>query len=116
MASSIDQIHHGTGKVGGKGTAEVAVEGKVDALGSGFRDSQRGAEDGVGAEVFFRGGAISCNEFLIEDGLSTDIFADEEGGNLRVDMSDSFEDALASIPFFVVVAQFECFMCAGRGA
>ena len=56
--AAVEDVHHGDRQSAGAGAAEIAVEREARRGGGGFGDGHGDAEDGVGAEFGFVGGAI----------------------------------------------------------
>ena len=63
MGAAVEDIHHRDGQDMGIDTADIAVEGQSNSLCSSFGNSQRGAQDGIGAQFGFIGGAIQMRSW-----------------------------------------------------
>ena len=87
-----------------------------EIVGSSFCNSERNAEDGVGAEVRFGFGAVESEHSFVDLDLVESAHADEGFSDGAVDVGNSFGNALAHIAALVAVAELESFVFAGRGA
>ena len=66
MGATVEDVHHRHRQQVGVGPADVAVERQPGRLGRGLGDGERGAEDGVGAEVGLVGGAVELVHRLVD--------------------------------------------------
>ena len=81
--------------------------------GGGVRVGKRDAEDGVGTQLLFVGGAVEVDERGVERGLVERVGAAERGGDGFVDGFDRLPDTLAAVTVFVAVAQLPGLVLAG---
>ena len=116
MGTAVDDVHHGYGEGVGVATTDVFVEGQAEVVGSGFGNSERNAEDSVGAEVGFGFGAVEGYHGFVDFNLVESGHSDESLGDGTVDVGNGFEDAFAHVAVFVAVAELEGFVYAGGSA
>ena len=76
---------------------------------------QRGAEDGVGAEVGLVGRAVEGDQRLVDDALVGGVEAKELLGDLVVHVVDGLQHGLAAVAV-AAVAQLDRLVLAGRSA
>src|SRR5262249_31619532 len=76
---------------------------------------QRGAEEGVGAQLALVRGAVQVDQELVDGRLVEGFLADEGLGDLAVDAADRLLDAAAEKTGRVAVAQFDGLVGARAG-
>ena len=115
VRAAVEDVHHRHGQQVGVGPADVAVERQPGRLGRGLGDGERGAEDGVGAEVGLVGGAVELDHGLVD--LALVVGAETLDG--RADLLDHRVDgllhALAEVAV-AAVAQLDGLELPGRRA
>ena len=116
VRATIDDVHHRDGQREGVCAANVTVERDVKIVGSSLGDSQRDAEDGVGAELRLGLGAVQGEHLVVDGALVESRHADNLRGDDLVDVFDSFQGTLATVTLLVAVTQLEGFVLASRGA
>ena len=116
MHAAIDDVHHRHRQQARGGAADIAVERLALGLRGGLGGGERDAEDGIGAEAAFVGGAVERDHGLVDLGLRLGVHAAERLENLAVDRLDRLAHALAAVAGLVAVAQFHRLMHAGGGA
>ena len=112
--AAVDDVHHRDREDVSVGAADVAVERKARLRRRGSRHRERGAEDGVRAQVALVLGAVKLDERSVHAALIRCIHALERGGDRRVHVADGGEDALAAVALLVAVSQLDGLVRAGR--
>ena len=115
MHAAIDDVHHRHRQHMGIGPADIAVERQAGRVGRSLGDSQRDAENGVGAEPLLVGRAVEIDHRLVDMQLVLGFHAADRLENLAVYGFDGALDALAE-EARAAVAQFDGLVSAGRGA
>ena len=117
VRAAIEDVHHRDGQHMGIDAADVAVERQAEGIGGSFGNCQAGAQNGIGAQLGFIGGAVQLDHGHIDGFLLDGIPADQGIGDLAIDILNRFENTLAEVAGFVAIAQFQGFMntggCAG---
>ena len=113
MCAAIDNVHHRHGQSVGVATADIFIEGQVEIVGGSLGNSQRYAEDGVGAEIRLGVGAVEGKHGFVDGNLIEGAHAYESGCNGTVDIGNSFLHTLAHVAALVAVAEFKSFIDAG---
>ena len=115
VRTPVDDVHQGDGHHVRVDASDPAVERHARIAGSGLRDRERRAEDGVGAEPALRGRAVERDERVVDPTLVLGVEADEGVRDLAVDVPDGPRDA-ASQPRLAAVAKLDGLVLARRGA
>ena len=113
VGAAIDDVHHRARQHPRLHAAEVAIERLRRAVGRGFGDRERDAEDGVGAEASFVFGAVEFDHHRIDAALVFGVHAENGVGDLAVHGFDRVADAFAEIAVRLAVALFDGFVRAG---
>ncbi len=96
------------------GAADVAVQRKLGAFGSGIQCSEGHAEDGVRAQTALVRSAVELDHQIVERTLVGGVHADHLRGDLFIDGLNGVENALALIHGLVAIATLPCLSFAGR--
>ena len=112
MSAAVDDVHHRNGENVCVTSADIAVERHVEIVGGSLSCSKRNAEDGVGAEVGFRGSAVEVEHDLVNADLIEGAVTAESVGDRAVYIGHCFLNALAHIARFVAVAELESLVLA----
>ena len=107
MRTAVDDVHHRNGERVRVGAADVAVERKTERSGSGLCDGEGHAEDGVGAELGLRGGAVKLEHEVIDTALIAGAQTDNLGSDDLVDIGNGLGNALAEVALGVAVAKLK---------
>ena len=116
VRAAVHDVHHRHRQHLGVGPAEILVERLADGGGRGARGCEGDAEDGVGAELGFRGGSVQRDHRAVDADLVEGVPADEGRRDCRLHVGHGVEHAFAKIALFVAVAEFEGLVFAGGRA
>ncbi|MDQ1127750.1 hypothetical protein QE428_002783 [Microbacterium sp. SORGH_AS 505] len=105
MLAAVDDVEQRHGQDARVGSAEVAVQRQVGAVGGGLRDGERDAEDGVRAGARLVLGPVGRDEDLVDDALLAGVDAFDFGAELVDDRVHGLQDALAAVAALVAVAE-----------
>ena len=106
----------GTGRHPRLRAANITEKRQAANISGGLRNGERHAEDGIGAEARFVWRSVEGDHRLVDGDLILGIHAGERIENIAVDGFDRLQDALAAEASLIAVAQFDSFVCPGRGA
>ena len=115
VLAAVHDVHHGHRQDVRVAAADVLIEGQPHRRRGGVGHGQRGAEDGVGAELGLVGRAVQGDQGLVDDALVGGVEAEQLLGDLVVHVVDGLVDRLAAV-LLPAVAQLDGFELAGRGA
>ncbi len=113
VCAAVDDVHHGHGQHVGVAATDVFVEGQVEVVGSSLGNSERHAENGIGAEVALGVGAVEGEHSLVDSNLVESAHAYEGFSDRSINVCYGFEHAFAHVATFVAVAELESFVFAG---
>ena len=115
VRAPVDDVHHRHRQYVGVGTADVAIEGDVEVLGSSLSHGERDAEDSVSAELALGLGAVKGDHLEVDLTLVEGAHTIELRGDDVVDVLNSLEDALTEVAALVSVTELESFVfpCGG---
>ena len=97
------------------GSAHVAEQGQVGAVGGGLGDGERHAEDRVCAQLALVVRAVQVDHDLVDEALLRGVEADHLGGDLVDDGVNRLLDALAQVTALVAIAALDSFESTGGG-
>ena len=116
MGAAVDDVHHRHRQQPRRNAANIAVQRQAARISGRLGNSQGNAQNGVGAEPAFVGGAVQFDHGRINRALFFGFHAGQRVVNLAIHGRDGLEDALAQVTALVAIAQLHCFMGARRRA
>ena len=115
VRAAVEDVHHRHRQQVRVGTADVAVERQVGAVGGGLGDGERDAEDRVGAELGLVGGGVEVEHRLVDEPLVVGLEAEDRRRDRLDDALHGLLHALAEVAL-AAVAQLDGLERAGGGA
>src|SRR5699024_3406843 len=113
VRSAVEDVHHRYGQQMGVRPADVAKERQIGRVCGRLRDSERDAEDRVGAELGLVRCTVEVDQGLVDEALLVRVVSDQ----CRVDVVEYAEhgllDSFARVSG-ATVAQLDCLELAGR--
>lgn len=116
VRAAVDDVHHRDGHLQGAHAAEVAVERHPGLFGGGAGHGHGDGEDGVGAETALVVRPVEVDHRAVDVGLIGRFETEERIGDFARNVGDGVQHALAAVALRILVAQFDRFADARRGA
>ena len=110
VRATIDDVHHGDREYEGIRTADVAIEGDVEVLGSSLSYSEGYPEDSVCTELALGLGTIEGDHLQVDLTLVEHAHTIELRSDHVVDVLYSLEDTLTEVASLVSVTELKSFV------
>jgi len=109
MGAAVDHVHERHGQHLGVDAAQILMKRQGEKLAGGPGRGHGYAEHGVGPQAALVLRAVQVNQSIVDLHLAQGIHADDGFGDFAVHMFHGLEHALALVPFFIAIAQFQGF-------
>ncbi len=116
MLATVEDIHHRDRQDARVRAAQIAVQRQARLFSRGARDGQRHTQHGVRADATLVLAAVHLTHEVVDADLVERIEANDDFGELLVDVGDRLEDALAKEALLITITKLMCLVDARRGA
>ena len=116
VRAAVDHVHHRHREDVGARTADPAEQRHPCVRGSSLRGGERDAQDRIRTETRLVLGSVELDQRLVESALIVRVQPADGSGDLRLDVPDRPQHALAAIDPLVPVAQLDRLEPSRRGA